>query len=111
LTTVLFFFTEIDTTKIKHLSLHDALPISNNKQFLVTVIDGDTFTVDVDATDFGSYTAGGQIFERKFYRTKVWKRAYGGGIGYVRSEEHTSELQSRENLVCRLLLEKKKKQY
>src|SRR5207302_8609807 len=30
-------------------------------------------------------------------------------IGCVRSEEHTSELQSRENLVCRLLLEKKKK--
>src|SRR5436309_6772820 len=29
--------------------------------------------------------------------------------GNVRSEEHTSELQSRENLVCRLLLEKKKK--
>src|SRR5436309_11777527 len=29
----------------------------------------------------------------------------------VRSEEHTSELQSRENLVCRLLLEKKKKKY
>src|SRR5690606_40601098 len=28
--------------------------------------------------------------------------------GYLRSEEHTSELQSRENLVCRLLLEKKK---
>src|SRR5690606_41688886 len=32
----------------------------------------------------------------------------GGGIGRARSEEHTSELQSRENLVCRLLLEKKK---
>src|SRR5699024_5077138 len=31
------------------------------------------------------------------------------GIGYVRSEEHTSELQSRFDLVCRLLLEKKKK--
>src|SRR5690606_41920706 len=32
----------------------------------------------------------------------------GGGSNMVRSEEHTSELQSRENLVCRLLLEKKK---
>src|SRR2546428_1406125 len=31
------------------------------------------------------------------------------GIGYDRSEEHTSELQSRSDLVCRLLLEKKKK--
>src|SRR5690606_39653081 len=33
-----------------------------------------------------------------------------GGYALARSEEHTSELQSRENLVCRLLLEKKKKQ-
>src|SRR5690606_41031965 len=32
-------------------------------------------------------------------------------LSWIRSEEHTSELQSRENLVCRLLLEKKKKQY
>src|SRR5206468_10329233 len=32
----------------------------------------------------------------------------GGGNGIVRSEEHTSELQSRSDLVCRLLLEKKK---
>src|SRR2546427_8208257 len=31
------------------------------------------------------------------------------GIGILRSEEHTSELQSQSNLVCRLLLEKKKK--
>src|SRR3712207_8038360 len=35
----------------------------------------------------------------------VWRKAYG-----ARSEEHTSELQSRQYLVCRLLLEKKKKQ-
>src|SRR5258706_8775793 len=32
-------------------------------------------------------------------------------VGHARSEEHTSELQSLTNLVCRLLLEKKKKQY
>src|SRR5690606_41869485 len=36
-------------------------------------------------------------------------RAAGKMVVYDRSEEHTSELQSRENLVCRLLLEKKKK--
>src|SRR5690606_40778018 len=35
-------------------------------------------------------------------------REIGGGYGHYRSEEHTSELQSREKLVCRLLLEKKK---
>src|SRR3712207_8602317 len=33
----------------------------------------------------------------------------GGGVGLERSEEHTSELQSRQYLVCRLLLEKKKR--
>src|SRR2546427_9586062 len=33
-----------------------------------------------------------------------------GGLGNIRSEEHTSELQSQSNLVCRLLLEKKKQQ-
>src|SRR3989475_3435652 len=33
---------------------------------------------------------------------------FGGGMAYARSEEHTSELQSQSNLVCRLLLEKKK---
>src|SRR2546421_4285203 len=37
------------------------------------------------------------------------RRVTGGGAGDTRSEEHTSELQSRSDLVCRLLLEKKKK--
>src|SRR3712207_8589044 len=40
----------------------------------------------------------------------VHESAVVGGLGVVRSEEHTSELQSRQYLVCRLLLEKKKKQ-
>src|SRR5690606_40340121 len=39
----------------------------------------------------------------------VARRQVLGALAVVRSEEHTSELQSRENLVCRLLLEKKKK--
>src|SRR5690606_1083056 len=40
------------------------------------------------------------------------KREQGvAAFGQARSEEHTSELQSRENLVCRLLLEKKKRNY
>src|SRR5207249_12261911 len=38
-----------------------------------------------------------------------WGRRTGGGEDSIRSEEHTSELQSRFDLVCRLLLEKKKK--
>src|SRR3712207_7301295 len=39
----------------------------------------------------------------------VWVGGEDGGAGEGRSEEHTSELQSRQYLVCRLLLEKKKK--
>src|SRR3989442_10530010 len=41
---------------------------------------------------------------------RFWQRFYNGSVGLegVRSEEHTSELQSRPHLVCRLLLEKKK---
>src|SRR2546430_2952899 len=39
-----------------------------------------------------------------------WRGRALGVVGLVRSEEHTSELQSQSNLVCRLLLEKKKKE-
>src|SRR2546426_2086463 len=42
-------------------------------------------------------------------RPSVWARSANTGPGEARSEEHTSELQSPCNLVCRLLLEKKKK--
>src|SRR5690606_41206845 len=47
-------------------------------------------------------------FEFPTMVTRAYKSAYSTSGSYVRSEEHTSELQSRENLVCRLLLEKKK---
>src|SRR5690625_6356561 len=45
-----------------------------------------------------------QIEQLKEYKNGVWKI----GVTVIRSEEHTSELQSRGHLVCRLLLEKKK---
>src|SRR5438046_7287960 len=44
-----------------------------------------------------------------FFGGMLWHSWHGGGQGEIRSEEHTSELQSLTNLVCRLLLEKKKK--
>src|SRR5690606_40346690 len=47
-----------------------------------------------------------QFFEELPYRS--WLQPYNYLTDTIRSEEHTSELQSRENLVCRLLLEKKK---
>src|SRR5438067_10071361 len=76
-----FFFNDTATTEIYTLSLHDALPISLHDIFDVALLDED---VDLD-----SYPE----------KELVW---------YLRSEEHTSELQSRFDLVCRLLLEKKK---
>src|SRR2546422_7805307 len=65
------------------------------------------------------------LFRSKVYLLSAWPQTIGGrdldrgaaaavglllGGGVLRSEEHTSELQSRLHLVCRLLLEKKKKQ-
>src|SRR2546427_11468346 len=75
-----FFFNDTATTEIYTLSLHDALPISPPAPAL--------------------RCAGPQPRPRG--------RASGCG-SRGRSEEHTSELQSQSNLVCRLLLEKKKK--
>src|SRR5258706_5814389 len=77
-----FFFNDTATTEIYTLSLHDALPI---------------YQLPMSAARHGS-----RILE---YSLPL---CIGGQI---RSEEHTSELQSLTNLVCRLLLEKKKKRY
>src|SRR5690606_41630521 len=85
-----FFFNDTATTEIYTLSLHDALPIfriAARKPHMSTT------TADVQAPD--------REPERSY--VDLWLITVG------RSEEHTSELQSRENLVCRLLLEKKKK--
>jgi hypothetical protein len=73
----------------------------NGFTFTVANSTTDTFELSgVDTTGFTLYTAGGyafssyltggQIVERKFYRTKVWKRAYAGGIGYLHSMSLTS---------------------
>src|SRR5215204_4424130 len=43
-------------------------------------------------------------------RMKTFERSFGAARSWARAEEHTSELQSHSDLVCRLLLEKKKKQ-
>src|SRR2546422_11010576 len=80
-----FFFNDTATTEIYTLSLHDALPISIIDQFL------NTFATYIDS-GFGLLRG-----EVAFLTATL------------RSEEHTSELQSRLHLVCRLLLEKKKK--
>src|SRR5262249_61262873 len=81
-----FFFNDTATTEIYTLSLHDALPIFVERLALGGM------------AELYLATAPG---EHGFQKKVVIKRL-------LRSEEHTSELQSLTNLVCRLLLEKKK---
>src|SRR2546422_7279143 len=77
-----FFFNDTATTEIYTLSLHDALPI------LIIIF----------------------VFYRHRCRSNVTRNLERFPTFIIeRSEEHTSELQSRLHLVCRLLLEKKKK--
>src|SRR2546427_4792192 len=87
-----FFFNDTATTEIYTLSLHDALPISRLVDLSRRVADKETLT-----THKPMPTA------YKFIPARIADL-----LDYLRSEEHTSELQSQSNLVCRLLLEKKK---
>src|SRR5437588_4662518 len=93
----LFFFNDTTTTEIYTLSLHDALPIS-----LCTHANAKADHV------IAAYMQHSGVARR---RPISWSRTarYLTSGGSVRSEEHTSELQSHSDLVCRLLLEKKKK--
>src|SRR3712207_7551826 len=84
-----FFFNDTATTEIYTLSLHDALPISQ-----------------VQLRLGGEHDAVGQHRHGDVLDVVGGDEAAAGDRGQ-RSEEHTSELQSRQYLVCRLLLEKK----
>src|SRR5256885_10337064 len=88
-----FFFNDTATTEIYTLSLHDALPISLHAvpRRADRSAALDDLGVDAACDLRGDEPRGGR-----------------GATPLVRSEEHTSELQSPCNLVCRLLLEKKK---
>src|SRR3712207_7298708 len=88
-----FFFNDTATTEIYTLSLHDALPICP-----VPRLPRDRVGFPVPPVP------GGRVHPRQQER-----RDAEGVRRRPRSEEHTSELQSRQYLVCRLLLEKKKK--
>src|SRR2546425_7271976 len=81
-----FFFNDTATTEIYTLSLHDALPISRSPR------------------------ASGPRRSARWACTRRAARPASPSAGAsTRLEEHTSELQSLAYLVCRLLLEKKKK--
>src|SRR2546430_3257003 len=79
-----FFFNDTATTEIYTLSLHDALPISRLSGVSASVA--------------------------RLPKIPPMLRPASWNLWQTRSEEHTSELQSQSNLVCRLLLEKKKQE-
>src|SRR5439155_27270476 len=95
-TYLFFFFNDTATTEIYTLSLHDALPILAGPQKQKNRLK---VSMHVD-----------EPTSREFLRRLVQNITSnpGGWLIDMRSEEHTSELQSRGHLVCRLLLEKKK---
>src|SRR2546425_8675958 len=91
---MLFFFNDTATTEIYTLSLHDALPISDRAE-----------TTGAPVARAARWPAGGR---QSRCAGRGWSRT---AHRILRgSEEHTSELQSLAYLVCRLLLEKKKKE-
>src|SRR3712207_6885826 len=95
---IIFFLNDTATTEIYTLSLHDALPILS-----------EAGTVCELACMPAWYKPNRAIPRRPRHRRREGKRACFARqpMRLRRSEEHTSELQSRQYLVCRLLLEKK----
>src|SRR5690554_7070929 len=94
-----FFFNDPATTEIYTLSLHDALPIFrmvyNTAHYKLSFLYGLTRLSHSLAVQYNHF---------------IYNAVFGSHNITWRSEEHTSELQSRPHLVCRLLLEKKKDQ-
>src|SRR3712207_8615771 len=87
-----YFFNDTATAEIYTLSLHDALPIYK-------IAEGTPVGTSASGT-LVVQSATAAIGQPTWLRLLIW-----------RSEEHTSELQSRQYLVCRLLLEKKRHRY
>src|SRR3712207_7940827 len=101
----LFFYNDTTTTEIYTLSLHDALPILQAEH-------------DLDGLQLARPLGEGPPFKCVVLANRILSITLGHETPFsvccrFRSEEHTSELQSRQYLVCRLLLEKKnrKKQF
>src|SRR3712207_9231630 len=95
-TSLFFFFNDTATTEIYTLSLHDALPICCSSGWAGRRASRLTART----------TKGPASRSRSRAREAISSTEWSSR---TRSEEHTSELQSRQYLVCRLLLEKKKK--
>src|SRR5438876_5894317 len=95
---LLFSYNDTATTEIYTLSLHDALPICLRRR----PAHSPQHALDARRCDV-------RTGKSEAHPAQGWRLPRGRGRGRSRSEEHTSELQSPVHLVCRLLLEKKKK--
>src|SRR5699024_11549579 len=99
----IFLYTQTPTSQLYTLSLHDALPISSS--FKIVSLKGyrltTTISIGVISFSFSAFICAG------LSRLASKPLCTFGCNVLTRSEEHTSELQSRFDLVCRLLLEKK----
>src|SRR3712207_7213010 len=106
---MVIFFNDTATTEIYTLSLHDALPICRLRIFLienrVSYLAASGRELQLDGRS--------SAIPRSFCLTSLCQTwtlncALRCGSKSRRSEEHTSELQTRQYLVCRLVLEKKR---
>src|SRR5260221_5013598 len=98
-TSLFFFFNDTATTEIYTLSLHDALPICRAR------------SPAADSQRQGGPQGAARAGDDQRPAIRGTAGRVGGNADHLRlgrSEEHTSELQSHSDLVCRLLLEKKK---
>src|SRR2546428_9890827 len=91
----IFFFNDTATTEIYTLSLHDALPIFY-RHAVTRALIADAMGETATARGYAQQALAAAAKDESPFRY------------HRRSEEHTSELQSRSDIVCRLLLEKKK---
>src|SRR3712207_9486027 len=97
-----FFFNDTATTEIYTLSLHDALPISSVVASSSAAASASAVSSPpVWASTVTSVSSASGVSDSSWAKPPAARPR-------ARSEEHTSELQSRQYLVCRLLLEKKK---
>src|SRR5205809_7921692 len=97
----LFFFNHSAPSELYTLSLHDALPIWSALRLLARFASR--------AANQSCMKRGAILICRNNSSSPFWNIAFIRKEMSHRSEEHTSELQSRLHLVCRLLLEKKNK--
>src|SRR5260221_6501518 len=93
-----FFFNDTATTEIYTLSLHDALPISVRRVLCQAQAEAVCLNMAIPGAVWG---------DRKSTRLNSSHTVISYAVFCLKKEEHTSELQSHSDLVCRLLLENK----